>query len=403
MSKTKTNKYPTVFIHGLAGFGSGDRTDKFFPYWGFSPKKNLLKYLRKQGFEVYNPSLGPVNSAWDRACEFWAQMFGGTVDYGKVHSEKYGHARYGRTYEKGLIPDWGKKGAHEKINIIGHSFGGPTVKEIANLIANGCQEEVDGTPPEELSDLFKPNKPQKIHTVTTLTGVNNGTSFASMFGWKGMTVITYAVSILFGTVGESFVSQWYDGRMDQWGVMPDGRNGKGLKFNKPWAHLDGSKAYNKNEYDSIAHEMQIETVQNLVNPSQKVSPSTYYFARRGCRTHDIAFGKQWPNKNMSLLCSVPGAFCGTWNSRNLKKKYGVNKDWMPNDGFVNVIGQSAPLDSVYEDWKSQENCKPGIWYNMPVEDKDHISWNGWGEDKEVFFKYYKDMLTMFSELPDGDK
>ena len=164
--KNKNNQYPTVFVHGLGGFGSGDLTDMVFHYWGFSPKKNILQYLRKQGFEVYNPSLGPVNSGWDRTCELWAQLFGGTVDYGKVHSEKYGHARYGRTYAKGLIPDWGMPGKHEKINIIGHSFGGPTVKEIANLIANGSQEEINGTPAEELSDLFKKDKPLPCQVFT---------------------------------------------------------------------------------------------------------------------------------------------------------------------------------------------------------------------------------------------
>ena len=49
------------------------------------------------GIHTVAPSMGPFTSAWDRACEVYAQLVGGTVDYGKAHSEKYGHERYGRT------------------------------------------------------------------------------------------------------------------------------------------------------------------------------------------------------------------------------------------------------------------------------------------------------------------
>ena len=38
--------------------------------------------------------------------------------------QKYGHKRYGRTYE-GIMPDWepGKK-----IHLVGHSMGGQTIR-----------------------------------------------------------------------------------------------------------------------------------------------------------------------------------------------------------------------------------------------------------------------------------
>ena len=52
-----------------------------------------------------------MGSAWDRTCELYAQLTGTRVDYGKAHAEKYGHARYGRTYEKPLFPGWGEPDA----------------------------------------------------------------------------------------------------------------------------------------------------------------------------------------------------------------------------------------------------------------------------------------------------
>lgn len=32
---------------------------------------------------------------------------------------------------------------------------------------------------------------------------------------------------------------------------------------------------------------------------------------------------------------------------------------------------------------------------MPVEDKDHMSWMGFGEKTTVLFRYYEDMLELF--------
>ena len=183
------NNYPTIFVHGFLGWGSEDDIDKVIHYWGATRNRDLLAHLREEGFECYNPSVGPFNGVWDRACELYARLMGGRVDYGKVHSEKYGHERYGRTYP-GILKDWGTPGNHAKINLVGHSFGGPTVRMFAELIANGSEAERNGTPEEELSGLFKGGNANMIHTVTTLSGVNNGTTYDDLHGQKGMKRVT---------------------------------------------------------------------------------------------------------------------------------------------------------------------------------------------------------------------
>ncbi|MBR0364821.1 MAG: lipase, partial [Clostridia bacterium] len=184
------NNYPCVFIHGLMGYGEQDFMDVVFPNFGLF-NHTFFKHLKARGIETYNPSLGPMNSAWDRACILWAYLFGGRVDYGKAHSEKYGHARYGKEYP-GVLKDLGQTEAHKKMNLIGHSFGGPTVKTVAWLFAFGSEEERADTPAEELSPLFAGGHGNLLHTVTTLSGVNNGTALASFFGNKGMSVADYA-------------------------------------------------------------------------------------------------------------------------------------------------------------------------------------------------------------------
>ena len=88
-------EYPYVFVHGLGGWGEGEGINKTVQYWG-GGTFDLKQYLTAQGYEVYMPSVGPISSAWDRACELYAMLTGSTVDYGAAHSAEHNHARYGR-------------------------------------------------------------------------------------------------------------------------------------------------------------------------------------------------------------------------------------------------------------------------------------------------------------------
>ena len=97
---------------------------------------DIQNFLRGEGFEVYTPAMGPFSSTWDRACELYAQIKGGTVDYGLFHSMKYGHARYGRTYP-GMYPEWGTAdpatGKIRRAHFIGYCFGGAVVLAAARM------------------------------------------------------------------------------------------------------------------------------------------------------------------------------------------------------------------------------------------------------------------------------
>ena len=393
---TGNKGYPTVMIHGFMAFGEETRINDYCPYWGFGPHRNLLKHLRGEGYEVFSPHVGPFNSAWDRSCIIWAYLMGGTVDFGKVHSEKYGHARYGRTYP-GVLKDWGTNDAHKMINIIGHSFGGPTVKAFADLVANGSAEERAGTDPADLSPFFAENKPQKIHTVTALSGVMNGTTFASLWGEKGMVAATWVAMLLTTLLGNTAAVDWYDFYMDHWGVMPDPKD-RTYKFTNPFAHTEGIKAYAANTKDSIAREMQVETAQEINKLQTKLDPETYYFCRRADRSHKTKKGNYKLGRDSSfIMCNIAGYFTGKYIPKGAIP-YGVDESWFPNDGFVNVIGQSAPFSCPSEDINTPTQAKPGMWYNLPVERKDHISWAGLGEKRKVFFAYFDDMFNDFKKL-----
>ena len=143
------NKYPYVYVHGLFGWGADEGIDDTLPYWG-SASCSLMDELNKLHYESYAASVGPMSSNWDRVCELYAQITGTRVDYGKAHSEKFNHSRYGRTYTKPMIEGWGEPDADgniKKINLIGHSFGGATVRTLTALLAYGSEEEQAATSP----------------------------------------------------------------------------------------------------------------------------------------------------------------------------------------------------------------------------------------------------------------
>ncbi|MGS0652685.1 lipase-like domain-containing protein, partial [Staphylococcus arlettae] len=86
----------------------------------------------------YEASVGALSSNYDRAVELYYYIKGGTVDYGAAHANKYGHERYGRTYE-GVYKDW-QPG--QQVHLVGHSMGGQTIRLLDTMLREGNQEEI---------------------------------------------------------------------------------------------------------------------------------------------------------------------------------------------------------------------------------------------------------------------
>lgn len=104
------------------------------------------------------------------------------------------------------------------MNLMGHSFGGPTVIEICQLFSFGDEDERRGTDPEQLSPLFAGGHGDLIHTVTTMSGVNSGTRMASALGVKGMTAATYFVLMIASMVGETRWTKFWDFKLQHFGI-----------------------------------------------------------------------------------------------------------------------------------------------------------------------------------------
>ncbi|WP_028862980.1 esterase/lipase family protein [Psychromonas aquimarina] len=111
-------KYPLVFVHGIFGFND---------IWGIDYFYGIPQALRDEGAAVYLASLSPANST-------------------ELRGEQL------RTYIQAVLAESGA----EKVNIIGHSHGGPTARYVASV------------------------SPEMVASVTSIGGVNWGSKFADL-------------------------------------------------------------------------------------------------------------------------------------------------------------------------------------------------------------------------------
>jgi hypothetical protein len=96
--------------------------------------------LRSCGVGAVDAKLGPVSSSHDRACELFFALVGGRVDYGKQHSAKHGHARFGRVCVA-QHPRWS---ADRPVVLLCHSQGGTTALALLELLAANQFEQSSG-------------------------------------------------------------------------------------------------------------------------------------------------------------------------------------------------------------------------------------------------------------------
>jgi triacylglycerol lipase len=111
-------KYPVVMVHGIFGFDD---------VWGIDYFYRIPQALKDEGAKVFVASVSPANST-------------------EVRGEQL------RTYIQAVLAQTGAT----KVNLIGHSHGGPTVRYVASV------------------------SPEMVASVTSIGGVNWGSRFADV-------------------------------------------------------------------------------------------------------------------------------------------------------------------------------------------------------------------------------
>ncbi len=396
ISKPK-NDAPFIFVHGLNGWGGAEGIDGIIPYWG-ATTGDLMRYLQYEGYECYSASVGPVNSAWDRACELYAQIIGATVDYGEAHSKKYNHERYGRTYYDALVPDWGKLDESGKINqihLIGHSFGGTTVRLLIQLLTEGSSEEMAVTSSDSISGLFTGGKAEWVKSATAIcTPHNSATVYYPLDALGLIDVIAFASYIYIGVLGRSALNgELVDFHMEQYGLseIPGGDGAIGL--------FKAIKNVLANKEDSSSYDLTPEGTLKL-NEEIEISEDVYYFSYPFSTTKPVdALGIEVPKLKTNPVIFLTALVMGVLKFEDTETGFVYDESWLANDALVNTESAKYPFDEPYTDF-DEDNIKKGVWNVMPVSEGDHGTAIGLFADKEKTREFYLEMCEMLNALPD---
>ena len=352
----KTN-YTYVFCHGLSGWGSYDKQNKYLPYWGMRTG-DLMEYLNSQGFNCVSASVAPQGSAWDRACELYAQLTGGVVDYGKEHSERCKHERFGTDYsENPLIEKWDSE---NKINLLGHSFGGATVRLMCELLANGSEAETKATEKDDISPLFTGGKADYINSITALASPHNGTTAYDIDHEEEA-----------GSAYQNFLSNIMAGSTEP---EADGRV----------------------DYDFANYDMYIDNALEL-NSKIETLKNVYYFSVPCNASVKQKDGTYLPDEEKMEAMFVRSSILMGKHTETTPKGFEVDETWFMNDGLVNTVSAYAPFEAPQKEYE-EGNVERGIWNIMPTYDGDHLSLQGGLTIKNEVKEYYVNHLEMINSL-----
>ena len=381
------NKYPFIFVHGMFGWGMDEGLDKKFPYWG-ATTGNLMDFLAENDYEGYALSVGPVSSAWDRACEIYARLMGTTVDYGKAHSARHNHRRFGRTYDKPLFE--GGVSSERKIHLLGHSHGGITVRLLLHLLTDGDPEERAASGPDDISGLFTGGKGDWVQSITCICTPHNGTvSFDVAKKYKILALLE-AVAINYVNVAGRMsmqTKQFFDFHLEQFGI----NNTPGKEDRHDFFQ---SKRNLANGTDTIRDDMSGEGASSMNLNLKPFNPTPFYFSY-----YFNAVGKKKPDKDKIAPIKTDFAFLYLTSSlimfdNKKKMKNGdISYEDFANDGLVNVSSAMHPADEPFKKF-DPNNIERGVWQVMPEREGDHGTAVGLFADVEKTHNFYLEIAEM---------
>ncbi|PVH69107.1 alpha/beta-hydrolase, partial [Cadophora sp. DSE1049] len=144
-----------ISVPGFATWGSS--VSEAINYWG--GVENIPQLLADMGHTVIVPSIGPISSNWERACELYAQLTsqkftfhdptipkaqgtrGIEIDYGTLHQSRFNYDRISHNRKAAIVytkspNDWENWvwSKDNPVHFICHSHGGNTVRYLIHLM-----------------------------------------------------------------------------------------------------------------------------------------------------------------------------------------------------------------------------------------------------------------------------
>lgn len=388
----KKSSYPVILVPGVLGYGDDNKLSKIVPYFG-TMSASVAKTVRSLGMDCYTASFTPAAGIWDRACELYAQIVGGTVDYGAAHSERYGTPRFGKKYD-GWVKNFGKEnefGVPGKVTLVAHGFGAPVARMLAYLLAYGSKKEQAAG--GDVSPLFLGGNDKAIHAVVTLAGNNDGTTLFD------------ALEDRFPGAKKTLLTQLF--KMSDW---------------NPADHkLDEYLAKTRT---NVLYEAGLDGMADF-NKRVEPAPNTYYFSYSAEATRDYAnllperrirkYENPFTSKSYrrakenrpeltlpdlrhgGLAVAPTAALIGTYKNY-LSDAPLATPVMHPNDGFINTDNTLAPSTEPVRAYRSVNDCYPGEWYQMPIWEGNSLGYLGVLQRPDKYRDFYVDLMKIICNL-----
>ena len=382
----------------MMGWGEDKKFYKGLPYWGMVTG-NYPRRMREKGYEVYTPTVSPLGSAWDRACELYANLTGTTVDYGVAHSKEKGHNRFGETFPEAMLPDWTPE---RSIHLLGHSFGGPTMRMFVELLRNGSPEERAATPAGQLSPLFEGGHGDLVKSITTISGPFDGITFPHALPKTVDYGLTYGIPMVASIIGNVGSGRVYDFQMSQWGITAV-KNG--VRFARDMLNMKAIRNFVKAK-DNVFADIHIPQAAEI-NKKLSVPAEQYLFAVTGNGTKTGKSGNQVKAPIM-IFAFAPFAYSlGKFPDQTIAGVK-ITEGWRMNDGIVPVESGRHPTTEPWCEWVDVKDkpIQKGIWHALPTVPGDHgtviggsISFIG-KKRGQRFLNSYDFWMDYLDKLPD---
>ncbi len=346
-----------VFVHGLSGWGSYDKQNEKTPYWGMR-NGDLIRQLKEAGYEACSASVSPYGSAYDRACELYAQLSGTVTDYGIRHSAFHGHPRFGRDFSGMPLID--RFDDDSRLVLIGHSFGGATIRLFSQILSDGIEEEG--------SDFFQGNKGKRLFSIVTIASPMNGTTAYDLYEDPDFDPSSVKISLK-----EKFFARLMSG-------------------------ASGPKDRIERSTDNAAFDMHIDNALKM-NEEIRTLKHVYYFSQPCCSTRKVDDDCHIPIESRTEpIYLKTSRIMGVYQGKT-QNGFPVGRDWLENDGLVNTFSAKAPLGAPSKAF-DQNDIRKGTWNVFATYEGDHMSLQGGLFHVNPVKDYYMELLKMISSLED---
>lgn len=339
-------KQPIILVHGFSGF-ERKPGDTFFYWGGWRDLQSEL--IEKGAYDVRTAFVGPFSSNWDRACELYAYIKGGRVDYGAAHAARYGHKRFGRTYP-GIYPEWGERESGEinTIAMIGHSMGGQTARLLIHLLEQGDREEKEAG--GDCSPLFQGGKCW-VNALMTIATPHDGTVLAEPIADRE-TLIGLLFWVLQPMMSKH--SSFYpDFQIDHWAGA----------FSNGLSPLDDEFVERAKE-DIAFWDLSLDGATQF-NRRVPASPNVYYFSWSLVKTASAFF--------RDTIYLYPNSYLMDRFPFLSDRHPSIDESWRANDGVVNTVSMAAPRLGSTDRQRVYDGVPvKGLWNLMGLlENTDH--------------------------------